>query len=111
MKGNRGPGWRRAAGAFALGATAGSTIALLFAPASGRATRKRISRQFRSLGHSTTRQLKQTKRLLAKKAVDLKEAAVEKLGDTREWLLERVSNSNGRHHSAARRVVHHSAKG
>ena len=110
MKGIRGSGWRQAAGAFALGATAGSAAALLFAPASGRATRKKIAMKLRSLERSTARKLQHTQQMLAKKAGNLKEAAVEKLGDTREWLLERISNANGskNHRSVPRRVVHHS---
>ncbi len=108
MKGNRYLGWQRTLGAFAVGATAGSAIALLFAPASGRVTRKKIAWQFRSWGRSTTRQIQQTKKLLTRKAAGLKEAAVEKLGEGREWLMERVSNSsNGRHHPVSRRMAHH----
>ena len=108
MKGNRYLGWKRGLGAFAVGATAGSAIALLLAPASGRVTRKRIAWQFRSLGRSTRRQIQQTKKILAKRAAGLKEAAVERLGEGREWLMERVSNGNGRHHSVSRRMAHHS---
>ncbi|MBI3332479.1 MAG: YtxH domain-containing protein [Candidatus Omnitrophica bacterium] len=83
------------AGSFAAGAAAGSILALLFAPASGRVTRKRI-------GH----QLKQAEKLVAKKASVLREAAMEKLGDTRDWLVERVRNGNGKH-PLPRRVMHH----
>ena len=109
MKPNRIFGWHRAMGAFALGATAGSTLALLFAPASGRLTRKRLVSQFRSAGRSVSKQLKYTKRALAQKAGNLKEVAAEKIGDTREWLLERVSNgATHRNHQPARRVAHHS---
>ena len=93
MKGNRNTGWRQAAGAFALGATAGSAAALLFAPASGRATRKRL-----------VSKLQQGQKLLAKKAGYLKDAAVERIGDTREWLVEHVPN--GRH--PAHRATRHS---
>lgn len=99
MKGNR--GWGRvglATGTFAIGAAAGSVLALLFAPASGRAIRKRIGHQF-----------KQTQKLLAKKTGVLREAALDKLGETREWLQERVlahSNGNGKR-SLRRRALHH----
>ena len=82
-------------GVFALGATAGSLLALLFAPASGRATRRRLGNQFR-----------QAKRLLAKKAGYLKEAATEKIGETREWLVDRVMNGNGKH-PVRHRIAHH----
>jgi len=82
-------------GLFSLGAAAGSLLGLLFAPASGRSTRKRIGSQIR-----------QTKKLLLKKADLLREAAVDKFGDTREWLVQRVPNGNGRH-GTHRRAVHH----
>ena len=106
MKGNRLGKWGKNAGWAALGAAAGSAAALLCAPASGKATRKRIASEFRSMGRSTTRQLNQTKRMLAKKARVLRGAASEKIEDTRGWLLEKVSTGNGRHHPAARRAAH-----
>ncbi len=106
MKGNRKLALGKMAGAFALGATAGSAAALLLAPASGRTTRKRIVSKFRSVGRSAARQLQQSKKLLAKKADFLKEAAVERIGGTREWLLERMPNGNGKHHPMPRRTVH-----
>jgi len=83
-------------GIFTLGAAVGSLSALLFTPASGRAIRKRIGNQ-----------LRQAKKLLAKKADLLRENAVEKLGDTRQWLVQRVLNGNGNKHSIRRRVAHH----
>ncbi len=84
----------QAAGVFALGAAVGSILALLYAPASGKVTRKRIGNK-----------VKQTQKLLAKKATNLREAATEKFGETREWLMERVSNGNGKH--STRKIVHH----
>ena len=105
MKGNRNHRWGRAAGAFALGATAGSAAALLLAPASGRATRKKLVSKFRSMGRTAARQLNQSKRLLAKKAEFLKDATAERIGDTREWLLEKLPNGNGRR-PMPRRVAH-----
>ena len=96
MKGNsRWSQLGQTAGSFAIGAAAGSVLALLFAPASGQVVRKRI-------GH----QLKQTEKLLAKKAVALREAAMDKLGETREWFVGRVRNGNGKH-PLPRRVPHH----
>ena len=104
MKGNQFGklGWN--AGLVALGAAAGSVLALLFAPASGKVTRKQIGYKIRGLGRSTARQLNQTKRVLAKKAGAIRNAASEKLGDTREWLLERVASGNGKHHALPRRA-------
>lgn len=91
-------------GAFTLGATAGSVLALLYAPASGRVIRKRIGMKFRALGSSTTRQIKQTKKLLLKKAGNLREAAAEKLISTRKWIAQNVSNGNPK---PLRRVATH----
>ncbi len=103
MKGNRLGKLGRNAGWVALGAAAGSAAALLCAPASGKATRKRIASEFRAMRRSTARQLNQTKRMLVKKARTLRGSASEKLEDTRDWLLERVAAGNGKHHPAARR--------
>ena len=104
MKGNRNLKLGPTAGAFALGAAAGSAAALLLAPASGRTTRKNLASKFRSMGRSATRQLNHSKKLLAKKAVLLKDATAERLGDTREWIMERMPN--GKHHAMPRRTAH-----
>lgn len=106
MKGKRNLKLGHIAGAFALGATAGSAAALLLAPASGKITRKQLASKFRTLGRSATRGLQQSKKLLAKKAVLLKDATVERLGETREWLMERIPNGNGKHAPMPRRAAH-----
>jgi len=106
MKGNRNVGWKKTAGAFALGATAGSAVAILLAPATGRIIRKRLASKFRSVERSASRQFQQSKKLLAKKAELLKDAAVERIGGTREWLLDRIPNGNGKNHPMPRRVAH-----
>ena len=106
MKRNSWKGLGKAAEAFTLGAAAGSLLAILFAPVSGRVARKRIGLKFRSLEQSTARQLRQTKKLLAKKADLLREAATEKLGNTKDWLVHRLGPSNGKR-PAHQRVVHH----
>ncbi len=93
-------------GLFALGAAAGSLCGVLLAPASGSVTRKRIGMKFKSLEQQSVRQIKQAKKLLAKKADDLRDAANEKLIQTREWLVEQVASGNGKH--ASRRLAHHS---
>ena len=96
-------------GTFALGATAGSALALLLAPTSGKVLRKQIGTGFKSVGRSTAKRIQQTRKVLIRKADHIREAALEKLGDTREWLMEKVSNGNGRHHVApARRLARHS---
>lgn len=101
-KGNhRFGGVGKTAGAFALGATAGSVAALLLAPNSGKVIRRKLGMSFRSLKSSSVRQMKQAKKLLLKKADYFKGVASEKLGATRQWLVHKVSNSN--HKNAVRR--------
>ena len=101
----RTPGFLGAFGAFLLGATAGSVAALLYAPASGKVTRKRIGMKIRSLQYTAGRQLGQAKKLLAKRAELLRETATEKIHDAQTWVTERMNNGNGKH--AVRRPVHH----
>ena len=74
--------------AFALGATAGGIAALLFAPASGRVTRKRIAMGVSKLQRLGVRKLGQIPKLLANKVGYVREAAS-------EWLTEHVAN--GKH--------------
>ncbi len=106
MKSNRRNfGWARSAGAFALGATAGTAAGFLLAPVSGKAVRKRIGSEFRSLGRSTSRQLRSTRRLLVKQAKGLRRAAVGKLDEGREWLMEKMSASNGRYRPVGKRLA------
>ncbi len=96
----------RAVGAFALGAAAGSAVALLTAPASGKVTRRRIGMKFKAIKNATGKQLKQAKKILSQRAEDLREAAAVKIGQSKEWLAERMaSNGNGRH---VRKLAAHS---
>lgn len=98
----------RSAGFFALGAAAGSAIALLFAPTSGRVLRKKLAGRARNLGRSTNRQIQQAKRMLLKRAGSLQRTAADKLEDTREWIVERMApNGNGKRHGLPRRTAHH----
>ncbi len=87
----------RTVAAFTLGATAGSIVALLFAPASGKVTRRRIGLKIHSLQRSATRQLTQAKKVLAAKAETLRDAATERLGYARKWMVARVNGANGKH--------------
>ena len=80
-------------GLFSLGAAIGSASAILFAPASGKMMRKRLGNQ-----------LRQTRKQLLKKTDLLREAAIEKIGDTRQWILQHAQNGNGKH--SVRRLVH-----
>lgn len=84
-------------GALAIGATAGSVLALLLAPASGSVTRRRISMQIRTYGRTTARQLTLAKKQLARQTEQLRDVAVDRLGQTREWLVEHVVPKNGKH--------------
>lgn len=78
----------RTLAAFALGAAAGSLIALLFAPASGRVTRKRLALGVRKLQRLGARKLGETTKVLAAKVGHVREAAS-------GWITEHVTN--GKH--------------
>ncbi len=79
MKGNRpGSGKGLAVAAFALGAATGSILALLYAPASGQVTRRRIAGKFRTLQRTATRQIGQ------------------RLNGAREWVVAHVTNGHNR---------------
>ena len=71
-------GIARIAAAFTVGATAGSLLALLFAPASGRVTRQRVAMKLR----------------------EVQRAASGKLGkgitQARSWVLDHISNGHAR---------------
>ena len=87
---------------FGLGAAVGSIIALLYAPASGTVTRRRLAMKARNLQRSAIRQLGQTKRVLVSKAADVREAAT-------EWIAEHVPHGNGRQTLRRRTLRHASA--
>ncbi|MBI4226713.1 MAG: YtxH domain-containing protein [Candidatus Omnitrophica bacterium] len=97
----------RTVGAFALGAVAGSVLALLCAPASGRITRRRIGLKVKALQSTAARRLQWTRSQLVKQARQLRAVAAEKVGETREWVMDRLplANGNGRH-SANHRTTH-----
>lgn len=99
--GRRQGGIIRTAVAFTLGATAGSLIALLCAPASGQVTRRRLLMKARSLRRSAARRLGQTRRALATQAEQVREAAT-------EWISAHVPHGNGRQ-TVRRREVRHAA--
>ena len=90
MKENRRRGGAlRTAAAFGLGAAIGSVIALLYAPASGKATRKRLAMKARDFQRTVGRRLGQTQRVLATRAEHVREAAT-------EWIAEHIPHTNGR---------------
>jgi hypothetical protein len=96
----RGFGALRNAASFVLGAVTGGLVSLLYAPASGRAMRRRIIREGRNLKRAALRQLGQTRRLLRAQATQAREAAV-------EWVAGHVPQRNNRPHPARRRVIRH----
>ncbi len=77
--------------AFGFGAAAGSIIALLYAPASGKVTRRKLAMRAQVLRKNAIRRIGQTQKVLACKATEVREAAT-------DWLAEHVPhNGNGRH--------------
>ena len=86
--------------AFTLGAAAGSIVALLYAPASGQVTRRRLARRAQILRRDAARRLGETRRVLVTKAEQVREAAA-------DWISEHVPG-NGRH-PMRRRVDRHLA--
>lgn len=103
VKENRRRGGLRTFLAFTLGATIGSIVALLCAPASGQVTRRRIALKVRNLRRVAVRRLGQTQRALATRALRVREAAT-------EWIADRFPqrNGNGRH-AMRRRGIRHAA--
>ena len=88
----------RTAGVFALGAAVGSIFALLYAPASGQVTRRRLALKARNMRKAVVRRIGQTGRALTTRASVVRDAAG-------EWLAERMGQRNGRH--AIRRPIRH----
>jgi len=105
MKPSRNGNFLKAAGVFALGAGVGSIVALLFAPASGKVTRRRIGYKLQAMRRATVKQLQQTRRLLIAKAGDAREAATQQLNHARAWITTRMTNGHGK--PSRRRVLHH----
>ena len=79
-----------------LGAAVGSIVTLLYAPASGEVTRRRLGRKARELQRTAIRRLSQTQRVLARKAENVREAAG-------EWITEHIPHGNG----GSRRTLRH----
>lgn len=75
--------------AFAIGAAVGSALALLFAPASGKVTRKRLAQGVRRLQKTGIRKIGKATRAIALKVGNAREAAG-------EWFTQRV-NGHGKH--------------
>ncbi len=99
-------GFLRAFGFFALGAATGGIFALLYAPASGRVTRRRIGLKLRAVQRTTIRQIGQARKVLARKAVYLREVATERLANAGQWVAGHVTNGNAKR-QVRHRVAHH----
>ena len=81
---------------FAAGA--GYLLGILFAPASGQVTRRRIAMKAQAFRKTAVKKLGQTQKVLACKATEARAAAT-------EWITEHMPhNGNGNGH---RRVAHH----
>lgn len=81
----------RTVGIFALGAAAGSLLALLFAPASGKETRKRIQLKVRELQQATA---------------TLQRAATKKIKTARAWVMDHMPNNGHVRRPARHGAVH-----
>ena len=95
----RGSALLRNVGTFTLGAAVGSIFALLYAPASGKATRRRLAQQASKWQKNAMRGLDRTGRTLAIRAAHVRDAAT-------EWISEHVPHGNGAHRSRRGQVRH-----
>ena len=86
--------------AFALGAAAGSIIALLYAPASGQVTRRRLLLKAREAQRKAARKFVEAKKVLACKAEQVRESAT-------DWIAEHVPHNGHGRRTARPRVLHH----
>lgn len=93
-------GFLRTAVAFVFGATVGSVIALLYAPVSGKVTRRRLALKARELQRVAIRRIGQTQRALATKAERVREAAT-------GWITNHAPHGNG--HPVRRRTARHAS--
>jgi gas vesicle protein len=87
----------RTVAAFGLGAAVGSIIALLYAPASGKVTRRRLVLKVRTMRRTAIRKLGDTQRALATGAVRVRDAAS-------GWISDRM---NGKAHPIRHRTARH----
>jgi len=92
----------QAATAFTVGATLGSLCALLYAPTSGTAARRRIALKVRQLERTAARRIGVTQRLLARRAAEVREA-------TAGWIAKYGPPANGRSLRRRRRLQHAAA--
>lgn len=78
--------------AFGLGAAIGSIVALLYAPAAGKITRRRLAMRAQDLKRQAARRLGRTQRQLVNRAGVVRERA-------QEWITDHMphANGNGKH--------------
>lgn len=86
--------------AFALGAAAGSIIALLYAPASGQVTRRRLMLKAREVQRKAARKFGEAKKVLACKAEEVRESAT-------DWIAEHVPHNGHGQRTSRRRALRH----
>lgn len=86
--------------AFTLGAAAGSIIALLYAPASGQVTRRRLLMKARDAQRKVTRTFGEAKKVIACKAEQVRESAT-------DWITEHVPHNGHGRRSPRRRDLRH----
>lgn len=88
--------------AFTLGAAAGSILALLYAPASGQVTRRRLMLKARSARKAAARRFVEAKKVIACKAEQVRETAT-------DWIAEHVPHNGNGHarRTVRRRVLRH----
>ncbi len=88
--------------AFALGATAGSLIALLYAPVSGKVTRRRLLMRARGAQKVVARKFGEAKKAITCKAEEVRDNAT-------EWIAERMPHNGNGHarRTTRRRVLRH----
>ena len=88
----------RTATAFGLGAALGSVVALLYAPASGQVTRRRLALRTRNLQRAALRRIGRTQRVLVNKAESVREAAT-------EWIADHIPHQGNGKHRVARHAT------
>lgn len=86
----------RTVAAVGTAAGIGYLLGILFAPASGKVTRRRIALKAQAFRKTAVRKLGQTQKVLATKAVEVRERAG-------EWIAEHMPHNGNGH----RRMAHH----